>query len=295
MLAVEDANAVAASPADLAVWRPSTGTWYVLGGVGSAQTVFPWGSNGDQPAPGDYDGDGKTDFAIFRPANSSNPNSVFWIAKSSDNSYYSVPFGMAGDKVAQADYDGDGKTDIAVFRSAGGLGTWYWLNSGSGNSFLQQQFGLSSDLPSPADYDGDGKADLGVWRDSAKVFYSNNSSNSALSTATFGSNSVEPISGDYDGDGRADYAIRSGANWLIRNSSTGQMQLPITWQTATDVAVQNDYDGDGKVDIAVWRPINSSGATDVGTWFIRQSGSNSLRQVQWGTTSDIPVPAYYRR
>jgi hypothetical protein len=248
------------------------------------------GVNGDKTAQGDYDGDGKTDFCVFRPANNSNPNSVFWITKSSENnSYYSVPFGIVGDIPAPADYDGDGKTDIAVFRASGANGTWYWLNSGNGNSFSQQQFGLSSDLPSPADYDGDGKADLGVWRDSTKVFYSNNSSNSALSTANFGNNSIEPVSGDYDGDGRADYAIRSGNNWIIRNSSTGQIQDPIMWQTSAEIAVQNDYDGDGKVDIGVWRNAD-------GMWFIRQSGSNnSLRQVQWGMNLDIPVPAYYRR
>ncbi|MEP6849434.1 MAG: hypothetical protein ABI999_11305, partial [Acidobacteriota bacterium] len=59
--------------------------------------------------------------------------------------------------------------------------------------------------------------------------------------------------------------------------------------------VQNDYDGDGKVDIAVWRPTDSPTGT-LGHWYIRKSGSSgALRDENWGTTGDIPVPANYRR
>jgi beta-N-acetylhexosaminidase len=48
---------------DLAIWRPSTGTWWVRGG----QTV-QWGQPGDIPVPGDFTGDGKPDLAIWRPS-----------------------------------------------------------------------------------------------------------------------------------------------------------------------------------------------------------------------------------
>jgi FG-GAP-like repeat len=291
MLAVEDANANAAPPADLAVWRPANGYFYVLGGTGSQQTYFQWGMAGDIPAPGDYDGDGKTDFSIVRPS-SSGGSGVWWIFYSSTLTYNSISFGLicppptTCDKLAQADYDGDGKTDPAVFRSSDSI--WYILPS-SGSSYYGVQYGVSTDIPAPADYDGDGKADVAVWRNSNTRFYSNNSSNGANSEVIIGQSADKPVSGDYDGDGRADYAIKTGNIWRIRSSSTGQMLDPVTWQDAGDIAVQNDYDGDGKVDIAVWNNSN-------GNWFIRQSGSsNSLRQVQWGMAGDIPVPAYYRR
>ena len=279
LLAIEDANASAAPPADLAVWRPSSGVWWVMGGQGSQQIGFAWGTNGDKAVPGDYDGDGKTDFSIFRPA-----SSTWWIMKSSDNTFYSVPFGASGDQIAQADYDGDGKTDAAVFRPSNG--TWYVQNTPSG--FSSQAFGLASDVPAPADYDGDGKADITVWRSSGTTFYSLNSTNSQLASAVFTATSSEPVSADYDGDGRADHAIRNANNWIIRKSSNNQTEI-VAWHQATDKAVHNDYDGDGKVDIAVWREAN-------GNWYIRKSGSGgALRQQAWGQSGDIPVPAFYRR
>ena len=49
LLAVEDANANPAAPADLAVWRPSSGVWWVLGGTGSQQFSSGWGTNLDDP------------------------------------------------------------------------------------------------------------------------------------------------------------------------------------------------------------------------------------------------------
>ncbi len=44
---------------------PSNGRWYVNGIAGST----PFGKNGDIAVPGDYNGDGTTDFAVFRPSN----------------------------------------------------------------------------------------------------------------------------------------------------------------------------------------------------------------------------------
>ena len=55
---------------DLAVYRPSTGFWYVLQSSTNNATyrAQQWGVPTDIPVPGDYDGDGKTDLAVYRPS-----------------------------------------------------------------------------------------------------------------------------------------------------------------------------------------------------------------------------------
>ena len=55
---------------DLAVYRPSTGFWYVLQSSTSNTTYLArqWGVPTDLPVPGDFDGDGKGDLAVYRPS-----------------------------------------------------------------------------------------------------------------------------------------------------------------------------------------------------------------------------------
>ena len=55
---------------DIAVYRPSTGTWYILQSSTNYTTYIAqqWGVSTDIPVPGDYDGDGKTDIAVYRPS-----------------------------------------------------------------------------------------------------------------------------------------------------------------------------------------------------------------------------------
>lgn len=54
LLAVEDAGANQSAPADLAVFRPSTGVWWILGGQGSQQFSQGWGTAGDAPVAAFY-------------------------------------------------------------------------------------------------------------------------------------------------------------------------------------------------------------------------------------------------
>ena len=51
-----------------------------------------WGVSGDVPVIGDYEGDGKYDFAIWRPS-----DSTWYVRKSSDGGGLYFTWGVAGD------------------------------------------------------------------------------------------------------------------------------------------------------------------------------------------------------
>jgi len=287
LLAVEDANAVASPPSDLAVWRPSSGEWWVMAGTGTQQVTQGWGTSGDVPVPGDYDGDGKTDFAVFRPSNNN-----WYLIYSSTGGTSQVAFGASGDVAVPADFDGDGKTDIAVFRDSNA--TWY-ISYSSTSTTVSGAFGASGDIPAPADFDGDGRADPAVFRPSNTTFYSLNSTNLQTQITGFGAAGDEPVPADYDGDGKADVAMwrASNATWYIKQSSDNQTAT-VQFGIGSDTPVQNDYDGDGKVDIAVWRGTSST-PSEIGKWYILNSSTSSVRTETWGMAGDVPVPSLWKR
>jgi hypothetical protein len=53
---------------DVAVYRPSNGTWYVLLSGSHTTSQFQWGDPWDVPITGDFDGDGKADVVVWRPS-----------------------------------------------------------------------------------------------------------------------------------------------------------------------------------------------------------------------------------
>jgi FG-GAP-like repeat/Abnormal spindle-like microcephaly-assoc'd, ASPM-SPD-2-Hydin len=261
--------------ADIGVFRPSNGTWYVIDSSTGKSVTQAWGANGDLIAPGDYDGDGKTDYAFWQPS-----NATWSVLLSSTGQTVSQQLGSSGDIPVPGDYDGDGKTDYAVWQPSNA--TWSVILSSTGQR-VSQQLGASGDIPVPADYDGDGKTDYATFRPSNGTWYVLLSSTGALVTEQWGMNGDIPVPGDYDGDTKADYTVfrSSTATWYTLQSSNGKTVTTAFGNTG-DVPVAKDYDGDEKTDVAVWRPSN-------GTWYILQSSNGQLIATPWGISTDTPV------
>lgn len=235
-------------------------------------------------ARADFDGDGKSDIAVFRGSDAT------WYLKRSSAGLFQEKFGLNGDIPVPGDYDADGKTDIATFRpeSDPKNADYYVLNSSTGTvSYLF--WGLPGDVPFAADYDGDEKSDIALWRPSEAVWYILKSTGGFMVTS-FGRSSDTPIVGDFDGDFRADMAVyRAGSgdnlsSWIIRPSSGGADKT-LLFGVSGDMPVPADYDGNGKDDLAVFRP-------STGTWnILGHDGQTAV--TKYGLEGDVPVTGDY--
>jgi CSLREA domain-containing protein len=266
--------------ADLSVFRPSAGSWYISNSSNNAFTATQFGANGDLIAPADFDGDGKTDISVFRPSDGG-----WYRLNSSNNTFTALQFGTSGDLPVPGDFDGDFKADICVYRPS--AGSWYRINS-SNQQFIAAQFGVAEDKPLVGDFDGDGKSDLTVFRPSNGTWYRINSATDTFSPAQFGATGDLPVAADYDGDGKTDLAVYrpSVGDWYIINSSNSAF-ISTHFGVTEDKPAPADFDGDGKADLVVFRPSS-------GTWYLLRTTAG-FTGIQFGANGDIPTPNAFVR
>ena len=244
----------AGGKSDYAVFRGSTGQWFVYGQA----SAIAFGQDGDIPVVADYNGDGKADIAVYRPST----------CESIVKDHAPVVFGQTGDVPVPGDYNGDLRAEMAVFRPS----TGEWIIEGQDTPTV---YGMRGDIPVPADYNGNGVTELAVFRPTTGVWYVKGGD-----TLTWGMWGDVPVPADYNGDGLADVAVyRPSTGWWY---SGGYLMQAAQWGAPGDIPVPLDTNGDGVTEFVVFRPSN-------GTWYSLQPWTVTKTSVAWGQAGDTPI------
>jgi hypothetical protein len=234
---------------ELAVWRPSNGSWYVRGAGAAVQ----WGLPGDVPVPADYDGDGRTDYAVWRPGATTADLSYWLVIHSSTSALVWAQWGLGGDIPVAGDYNGDGRIDYAVWRPANG--TWYVIDAATGHRYAVQ-WGLPGDVPVAPRLNGGSHRFL-VWRASNTTWYYLNAATGSSFQQMHGAPGDRPFIADFcGGEVPLTYSPASGA-WR-------SPYPPYYFLLPGDVPVPGNYLGAGADDFAVWNHMT-------GDWVIAEN------------------------
>jgi hypothetical protein len=161
--------------------------WYIQNSATATIRIEQFGFDTDRTVPGDYDGDGRFDPAIYR----SGVQATFHVLGSTSG------YTVTGWVSAQ----------ISPFRAitmgiARPTSQWYVLSRNSRGMYWRSSdlslfgdvFGISPQLPTVGDYDGDGKTDLSTWSGSNGAFYVLRTASPGVTTQfQFGASADSPV------------------------------------------------------------------------------------------------------
>jgi len=234
----------------------------------------------------DFDGDGKSDFAVFRPS-----DGVWYLNESTAGIQY-VYWGFPTDKPTPVRYDSSDKTEVAIFRD----GVYHISSRLSG--WRTVQLGQAGDRPIIGNFDDEGD-ELDDWavrgiRNGSPIWLikpaQRNVNPSYIPTQTSLNGELasdKPIIGDFNADSRDDIGYFRDGFWYTRDYYNYGVDSTRTyqWGSAGDIPVPADFDGDRQTDYAIFRP-------STGEWWVNGS-TIGVFVVRFGLSADIPVPADY--
>ncbi len=181
---------------------PLSGKWYLYDGDGKLSTSFFFGTPGDYPFMGDWNGDGIETPGLYRQS-----DGLVYLRNSNTQGTADVRFlfGNPGDVPIAGDFNGDGFDTVSIYRPSNQ--TIYVINKlganhgGLGAAEFRYVFGNPGDRPFVGDFDGDGVETVGLYRESAGMVYLGIAQRTAEARCVRDDWGARLIAGAWTGDG----------------------------------------------------------------------------------------------
>jgi hypothetical protein len=224
------------------VFRPSNGILYLKNSntPGFADIAINYGTAGDYPVTGDWDGNGTATIGIYR-------NGSFYLRNSNTLGFADLvfAFGQPGDQPIAGDWDGNGTDTIGVYRPS--TGQFLLRNSNSsGTPDMSFYLGNVGDVGIAGDWNNDGKDTTGVFRPSNGVIFLKNTNQTGIAdiALNYGLPGDQPVTGDWNGDGIDTIGVYRNGQFLLRNSNTiGFADLVFGLGNPGDMPIAGDWNG----------------------------------------------------
>jgi hypothetical protein len=215
-------------------------------------------------ASGDFNGDGKADFAVANA--NSNFITVLMGSGTGVPTLVKVQGGGGQSHVAVADLNHDGKLDLIA--TTGNFGTEavaVFLGDGAGGFGAQNNFAVNSvDTLTVADFNNDGNADALVGNRStgtSQLLMGTGTGVFASPVTVFLPNTGAVSAADFNNDGKTDLAVVNDSTniSILLGDGTGNFAAPkrIPAGRAGGYIGAADFNGDGKLDLVTLGQVNA--------------------------------------
>jgi hypothetical protein len=224
------------------VFRPSNGLLFLknTNTAGFADLAINYGTGGDFPVTGDWDGNGTDTIGVYR-------NGIFYLRNSNTIGFADIvfAFGVPGDQPVVGDWNGDGIDTIGLYH--GSTSTFILRNSNSaGAPDVAFLLGVLGDIGIAGDWNGDGVDTTGVFRLSNGVMFLKNANTSGVAdiALNYGLSGDLPVTGDWNDDGVDTIGVYRNGQLLLRNSNTiGFADLVFALGNLGDMPIAGNWDG----------------------------------------------------